>query len=162
MINKIILNNCVPYKFAELSDCSKVNFVFGANGSGKSTISSLLSGSTDNRFFQSRVVFDSDINETIYVYNRSFRQNNIQETIPGVFTLGSATIEDINSLNKMKEDLSRKREEWEKNLESYKKTTQILIPKCENDFKENAWTKILILRKRSRAYVIVRKVLFRN
>lgn len=142
MINKIILNNCVPYKLAELSDCSKVNFVFGANGSGKSTISSLLSGSTNLRFSQSAVEFDSDIHETVYVYNRSFRQNNFQQMFPGVFTMGSATIEEINSLEKMKEELTRKREELEKNLRTYKNYTEKLIPECEKRFKENAWLKI--------------------
>ena len=72
----------MPYQQAELSDCKKVNFVFGANGSGKSTISSFLSGTPDTRFSQSVIEWDGAVRETIYVYNRGFRRSNFQQTIP--------------------------------------------------------------------------------
>lgn len=38
MINNIRLKNCTPYEESSLIGCEKVNFVFGSNGSGKSTI----------------------------------------------------------------------------------------------------------------------------
>ena len=120
MISKIILNECTPYRKAELSDCKKINFVFGANGSGKSTISSYLSGSSDARFEHSSIIWDSSAHETIYVYNRDFRRNNFQQTIPGVFTMGSATIDDINALEKLKKDLEWKKEDWEKTILPYR------------------------------------------
>ncbi|WP_370570358.1 AAA family ATPase, partial [Sphaerochaeta sp. S2] len=47
------MSNCTPYQQAEVSDCKKINFIFGANGSGKSTISSFLAGATDSRFSSS-------------------------------------------------------------------------------------------------------------
>ena len=78
------LKSCTPYQQSELSDCKKINFVFGANGSGKSTISSFLSGASDARFFQSSIEWDREAHETVYVYNRSFRRRNFQQTIPGV------------------------------------------------------------------------------
>lgn len=143
MIRAIKLKNCVPYQQAELSDCKKINFVFGANGSGKSTISSFLSGYSDTRFSQSVIEWDGAVHETIYVYNRGFRRSNFQQTIPGVFTMGSATIEDINELERMKRDLAQKRDEWGRKYESLRKQTQEVIPEREKRFKEDTWNSIL-------------------
>ena len=143
MIRAIKLNNCVPYKQAELSDCKKVNFVFGANGSGKSTRSSFLAGEVDSRFSESSIIWDSAAHETIYVYNRGFRRNNLQQIIPGVFTMGSATIEDIKELERLKQELERKKEDWSNRCESYKKQTQETIPAREKKFRDEAWEQIL-------------------
>lgn len=143
MIKAIKLKSCTPYQQSELSDCKKINFVFGANGSGKSTISSFLSGASDARFFQSSIEWDREAHETVYVYNRSFRRRNFQQTIPGVFTMGSATIDDINELERMKQELAEKKEDWGKRCESYNKQTKVTIPAREAKFKEDAWNQIL-------------------
>lgn len=142
MIRAIKLKNCVPYQHAELSDCKKINFVFGANGSGKSTISSFLSGLEEPRFAQSSIEWDGAAHETIYVYNRAFRRSNFQQTIPGVFTMGSATIDDISALEQMKKDLALRKEDWEKKCKSYFKQTQEVIPEREKKFKNEAWDQI--------------------
>lgn len=41
MIKKINLTSCLPFQQASIEDCKKINYIFGANGSGKTTISSL-------------------------------------------------------------------------------------------------------------------------
>ena len=143
LIRSITLNNCVPYQMAGLTECKKINFVFGANGSGKSTISSFLSGAPDPRFAQSSIEWDSTVHETIYVYNRGFRRSNFQQTIPGVFTMGSATIDDINELERLKQELAQKKEDWGKKCESYRKQTQEVIPAIEAKFRDDAWNQIL-------------------
>ena len=142
MIRSIKLNDCVPYQHAELSDCKKINFVFGANGSGKSTISSFLSGSPEPRFSQSTIEWETEAHETIYVYNRDFRQRNFQQTIPGVFTMGSATIEDINELESKKETLVRLKDDWGRKCESHRKFIEEEIPAKELQFKLDAWNQI--------------------
>jgi len=95
MIKSIKLSNCTPFQQAELSDCKKINFVFGSNGSGKTTISSFLAGSKDYRFSRSSIEWDSITHETICVYNREFRRSNFQQTIPGIFTIVNARKCDI-------------------------------------------------------------------
>lgn len=65
MIKAIKLKSCTPYQQSELSDCKKINFVFGANGSGKSTISSFLSGASDARFLQSSIEWDIVIHKNL-------------------------------------------------------------------------------------------------
>ena len=44
MIKNINVKSCPPYDDlgAELKDCKKINFIYGANGSGKTTISEFL------------------------------------------------------------------------------------------------------------------------
>lgn len=143
MIRAISLNNCTPYQQAEVSNCKKINFIFGANGSGKSTISSFLSGATPHRFSQSSITWDGPSHETIYVYNRDFRRSNFQQTIPGVFTMGSATIEDIHELEQMKRDLAQKKEDWGRKSESYRKQTTESIPERKKKFRDEAWDQIL-------------------
>ena len=143
MIKSIKLSNCTPFQQAELSDCKKINFVFGSNGSGKTTISSFLAGSKDYRFSRSSIEWDSITHETICVYNREFRRSNFQQTIPGIFSMGSATIDDINELERLKVELSQKKEEWGQKSESYRKQIQEIIPARESRFKEEAWVQIL-------------------
>ncbi|GAA4653728.1 AAA family ATPase [Anaerocolumna aminovalerica] len=143
MIKSIKMVDCTPYHQIEINECKKINFVFGANGSGKSTISSFLSGRQDQRFASSSVEWDGVLHESIYVYNRAFRNENFQQTIPGVFTMGSATIEDIKALEELKKQLSDVQGDWEKNTSSYKKIVDEDIPNCETRFKEKAWNDIL-------------------
>ena len=143
MIKTIKLKKCAPYGLAEVSNCKKVNFIFGANGSGKTTISSFLSGSEETRFSESSIEWDGGLTETIYVYNRGFRRSNFQQVIPGVFTLGNATIEDINSLEKMKNELAQKKEDLRKRTELYQKQVEEVIPDRKKKFRDEAWNQIL-------------------
>lgn len=143
MIRTIKLKQCVPYQQAELSSCKKINYVFGANGSGKSTISSFLSGNTDARFSQSVIEWDGAVHEEIYVYNREFRRRNFQQTIPGVFTMGRATIEEISELERMKKELAQKKEDWGKKCDLYKRHIKEIIPARNDRFKEDMWVHIL-------------------
>ena len=147
LIRRINLVNCVPYQHAEMNNCQKINFVFGANGSGKSTISSLLSGSASSRFEQSSIEWENAVHETIYVYNRDFRRNNFKQTIPGVFTIGSATIDEINELDKLKKDLSDKQEKYDNDNTKLQKILKEEIPSLENEFKEKTWNNILKARE---------------
>ena len=143
MIKRIELKDCTPYKQAELSDCKMINFIFGANGSGKSTISSFLKGDNPERFMNSKIEWNGSIHESIYVYNRDFRRSNFQQTIPGVFTMGSATIEDIEALNQIKKTYEATIKELEKNTEQVRKYDEDYIPNREKRFKDESWEQIL-------------------
>lgn len=145
MIQKIVLTDCIPYRQAELTDCQKINFVFGANGSGKSTISRLLSPlcpASDTRFDRSTIEWSSDTHEEIIVYNRDFRRANFQQDMRGIFTMGSATIEDIKKLDIKKAELSARKTELDTLNETIKKK-EAEHTKREELFKEDAWAHIL-------------------
>jgi len=143
MIKAIKMSNCTPYQQAEVSDCKKINFIFGANGSGKSTISSFLAGATDSRFSSSFIEWESEAHERIEVYNKTFRHTNLQQEIQGVFTLGSATIEDIRELEQLKQEYEKKTKDWEALCSSYRKKADEEKPAHEARFKEDAWNQIL-------------------
>lgn len=142
MIRKINLINCVPYVSAEISNCKKINFIFGSNGSGKSTISGFLSGASDSRYSSCSIDWDSEDHETICVYNKSFRNDNFKQTIPGVFTLGNATIEDINELEKLKVEYAKALENKRGLSESLKKKEEELF-ELDHQFTEDVWKCVL-------------------
>ena len=49
------MKNCVPYTDEILEDCQKINFIFGPNGSGKTTISAFLAGDKSLRLQDSSI-----------------------------------------------------------------------------------------------------------
>lgn len=148
MITKIQMKECSPYDIngAELDECKKVNFIYGANGSGKSTISEFLRTYSDQnqRYVKSSITWGSLEKTPIKVYNREFRKMNFSQDsgIPGVFTLGEATIEEIKELELLKTELANKREEGNKRNNAIKKKEdekKIYI----NAFIEKVWTEVL-------------------
>lgn len=94
MINKINLAGLGPYYEDSccLDDLDKVNYIYGANGAGKTTISEYLrSGIKDD---DTRVDWDSDAHNQVLVYNQHYVDTYFQkDEIPGVFTLGEENIE---------------------------------------------------------------------
>lgn len=126
MIKGIQIKCCPPYgeSGGELTDCKKVNFIYGANGSGKTTISEFLrTKDIEGRYNSCEIDWGIGGELPIFVYNRQFRQLNFaQETgIPGVFTLGQNSIKDLEAIQKLKEDLSQKEERYNKTKESIEK-----------------------------------------
>lgn len=146
MIKTIKLKNCVPFQQAEIVDCKKVNFIYGANGSGKTTISTFLQRYPDAnaRFGASSIEWDSPVPETIEVYNRDFRRQNLQQdNMPGIFTLGRDNIKEIEEIKQLRNNMDQKEAELgplKRNLDECEKEEK---PKCEARFKEDVWERIL-------------------
>lgn len=104
MISAIIMNNCASYKDEQImDDCKTINFVYGANGSGKSTISNFLLDRCNILYKDSKIIdFDENLDEII-VYNKVFRESNFgKDSIDGIFTLGEQNIEVQNKIDELK------------------------------------------------------------
>lgn len=146
LIKEIHMRNCATYveRGGSMADCQKINFVYGSNGSGKSTISNYLQSSDDAMFSDCEIKWDSTIHPDIVVYNRRFREQNFSSNsdIAGVFTLGQATIEDIKRLDELKEQRRQRRSQFDRDSESYKKR-DALRTKNRDDFKDTIWNVIL-------------------
>lgn len=148
MITKIQMRDCLPYDVngAALDECKKVNFIYGANGSGKSTISEFLRtyDSQNERYAKSNITWSSEEHAPIMVYNREFRKMNFSQDsgIPGVFTLGEATIEEIRELERLKTELANKREEANKRIQSIKKK-EVEKQTYIDAFIEKVWIEVL-------------------
>ena len=140
------MRNCATYiaHGGSMTDCQKINFVYGANGSGKSTISNYLQNCNDTMFSDCEIKWDSTIHPDIVVYNRKFREQNFSNNsdIAGVFTLGQATIEDIKRLDELKEQRKQRKSQFDRDSESYKKRDALRM-KNRDDFKETIWNVIL-------------------
>jgi wobble nucleotide-excising tRNase len=123
MINKIKLRNIASYKNETvIEDLAKVNFVFGNNGSGKTTIAKFLHDSSlpteqrDSRFSHCSLEYDANSDSEILVFDDSFVTNNFynQDSLKGIFSLDKIN-EDleqqiISEQNKITADDDRRRD----------------------------------------------------
>ena len=96
MIKTITIKNTATFneKGIEVSEFKKLNFFYGANGSGKTTISNFISEPNNSEKFRDcHLEWENVIELDTLVYNKKFRDENFGKgtgTIPGVFTLGEA------------------------------------------------------------------------
>ncbi len=98
MIENILIKNVASYDGAgtQLSNLKEINFIYGANGSGKTTISNFTSDQVNTEFKDCNIQWKHGQALNCLVYNKRFRENNFGKgKIEGVFTLGEATKEDL-------------------------------------------------------------------
>ena len=126
----------------QITDLKKVNFIYGANGSGKTTITKLIDKPTDPRFDNCSLIWRGGIPIKALVYNKDFRVSNFGKgNIEGVFTLGQATKEEIEAIEKMQYELAEIKAKGVKKKESLEKVTK-LKEQFENDYRDNTWIEI--------------------
>ena len=144
MIKSIIMKNCATYSADEavIENCQKVNFFYGPNGSGKSTISNFLHNQTAPQYASCKINWENDTPTDIVVYNRDFRARHFKENIAGVFTLGEATIEEIEALDKMKKERDIKKEDYVRRTNSLNKKKDE-EQSHKDKFKDTVWNVIL-------------------
>jgi wobble nucleotide-excising tRNase len=90
MLNNVSLKNVASYGDEEqqIVDLNIVNFIFGDNGSGKSTIARLIENDKNIEFKDSRLEWDAHGPIKSLVYNRHFIEDTLREKVKGVFTFG--------------------------------------------------------------------------
>lgn len=97
MIESFQIRNIATYDTVGIScdNLEKVNFIYGANGSGKTTISKLLGSPKSNCTINWA---DNRVLET-HVYNKEFKERNILNTsFEGVFTIGEEDIDNEKNI----------------------------------------------------------------
>lgn len=94
MINKLVISNVASFDSngIEIKDLNKVNYIYGGNGVGKTTISNYLNSltntntATESEIDYSNCSSDYNSDEEIFVYNQRYLENVIVEKqIPGIF-----------------------------------------------------------------------------
>lgn len=145
MLETITIKNIAtfdPTDGVKIEGLKKVNFFYGANGSGKTTIANFLQNSSDTRFKDCVASWKNAEPIKTLVYNREFREKNFGKgKIDGVFTLGEATKEEKKLIEDKTEKLKIIKSDGERirgslNTQTEKKEA------LETEFKEFAWTKI--------------------
>ena len=93
-----------------LDNLSKINFIYGANGSGKTTFSNFLMGEFPERYNDCSVTWHGGQPLDVLVYNKVFREKNFgRSTIEGIFTLGQSTAEELALIDEKKVELEKLR-----------------------------------------------------
>ena len=144
MIKSIEMKNVATYsdEGIKIDDCKKINFIYGANGSGKSTISNYLYDLEEPKYSSCKVEWEKSSSREIIVYNKTFRNRHLKEDIEGVFTLGESRIEDIKELDELKSEKEQKKTEKDRylnNLDKIKEKERNL----DADFRDDIWDNIL-------------------
>jgi wobble nucleotide-excising tRNase len=124
-----------------VDNLKKVNFIYGANGCGKTTISNFLYKSEDTKYENCNLDWENEEIKTL-VYNKEFRDRNFGNgKLGGVFTLGEATADEIKvieekviALKELKKEGLKKRETLE-GVSTKKK--ELIVT-----FKEFCWSNI--------------------
>lgn len=131
MITDVNIYPHVPFnrdsEMSKLDKMQPVCFIFGSNGSGKTTISQFIKDKTDEN--SDNITWDESSDTKVYVYNRNFVRKNFLSgtTIPGVFTIGQEAViakQEIERLSNEIEKESEKLENRKKNLKDAEEEKQ--------------------------------------
>lgn len=144
MIKKIDIKSVATYdnQGVQFDDLKKVNFIYGSNGCGKTTISNFIQDSSDQKFNSCSLTWQNDLSLNVLVYNKEFRERNFGKgKLNGVFTLGEATSEQIKIIEQKVEELKEIKADEVKKHETLGKLTADKNS-LENDFKETTWTRV--------------------
>ncbi len=144
MIESITIKKVATYNETgiQLNDLKKVNFIYGSNGCGKTTISNYLQNLTDPKFGNCSVVWENTQELKTLVYNKAFRERNFGNgKLNGIFTLGEATTEEIKVIADKVEALKLLKAEGIKKRETFV-AQKLKKDTLEIDFKESCWIKI--------------------
>ncbi len=131
---------------ASFKDLNSINFIYGANGSGKTTTSSFLKNLAENgiedKFANSKIAWHNNESLKIEVYNKQFKEEQFRNSqVKGIFTLGKKTNENLEKIEIKKESISKENEKKIKNEASLQVLTQ-KKEKEEKDFADRCWEKL--------------------
>lgn len=141
MINKITIIDSASFKNKTEVELNKVNFFYGGNGTGKTTISKVLNGDISSP----NCKIESIGNYKTVVYNKPFvdLHFNNSSKVKGIYTLGSDSIEQqkiikdkMDLLNSKNEKLMNYKNSIDKNNETIENTQNEISDICWNYKKE--------------------------
>ncbi|GAA7546119.1 hypothetical protein MMM127_09110 [Helicobacter pylori] len=147
-ISQIALKNVATFdeNGASFENLNSINFIYGANGSGKTTTSSFLKNLAENgiedKFDNSKIEWHNSENLKIEVYNKQFKEEQFRNSqIKGIFTLGKKTNENLENIENKKESINKEKKKKIKNEENLQKLKQERKEK-EKDFTNSCWEKL--------------------
>lgn len=144
-ISQIVLKNAATFDGdgASFKDLNSINFIYGANGSGKTTTSSFLKNLAENRiedkFANSEIKWHNGESLKIEVYNKQFKEEQFRNSqVKGIFTLGKKTNENLENIESKKESINKENEKKIKNEKSLQNLKQEK-EKEEKGFTDSCW-----------------------
>lgn len=143
-ITKIVINEATFHN--EIFEPTNINFCFGKNGSGKSTIGRVIQNNGSNISWKS---INDATTTVIQVFNEEYIEKNIKsiDGLPGVFSISE---KDVEVENKIKEEttllteLTAKKEDLDKSASNLYKQLETI----KKDILDKCWSKSAIFRER--------------
>ncbi|EMJ44519.1 ATP-binding protein [Helicobacter pylori] len=131
---------------ASFENLKSINFIYGANGSGKTTTSSFLKNIAENgiedKFANSKIEWCNNESLKIEVYSKQFKEEQLRNShVKGIFTLGKETNQNLEKIESKKESISKENEKKIKNEKNLQDLTQEKEKK-EEDFTDSCWKKL--------------------
>jgi wobble nucleotide-excising tRNase len=144
MIESINIRNIATFdeNGIHIKELKKINFIYGANGCGKTTLSNFLYNPIDVKFDKCSLSWKNSQELSTLVYNKEFRERNFGNgKLSGVFTLGEATADEVKAI----EEKVITRKELKEN--GAKKRLTVITQEenktqLESEFRETTWTKV--------------------
>lgn len=121
----------------KLENLDVINYIYGPNGSGKTTISAALN---DPGASALEPVWKGDP-QTIKVYNRNYVQDTLASTMPGVFSLGEESkqiVQKIKELTDKSKDIADKKTWQQQDINSTKESRD----KLEAEAADQIWNRL--------------------
>lgn len=116
-----------------------MNIIYGGNGTGKSTLTKVLN---DPKSYPDSELEWLDFEELqILAYDHTFRQSNLSENLPGVFTLGEASAQTADEIARVRMELEKCKADCSGKRDAINEV-QNVSKKNEDDFREYAWSNI--------------------
>lgn len=153
MIEKIEIKYTATYKNEILGNLNKINFIYGNNGSGKTTISRIIKD--ESKYSSCTIKWKDNTKLEALVYNSDFVEDNFQpsQEIKGIFTLGKEESDthkkidleksEIEKLNKELSDISDNIEKNDNNKESAISETKESFWKIKQSLDKSPITNVL-------------------
>jgi wobble nucleotide-excising tRNase len=148
MIESLVLHGVgtyTDYSLASLKNLTCVNFLYGANGSGKTTIGKVIERAED--WPECSVNWHEGRRRQVLVYNQDYVRDKIKEShLAGVFTIGE-------NAREKEETIAAKKEEIEKIVNKDQKENrfrQIQMDRYQQTigtFKDHCWNERLRIEK---------------
>ena len=140
MITNMTIKDIATYNQTgvTISDLTKLNYFFGNNGCGKSTVAGYLQTLSEGDLFQKYSSCESggyDPNqEEIIVFNQSFIDNNFRknDTLKGVFSLNQTNAEIDEKIKKNEQFITEKT-----NIQTELETDNSVLSKERTDLRNN-------------------------
>lgn len=109
MITEIQIKNCASYDHTgvTLKDLKQVNFIYGPNASGKTTMANVIADVT--KYPDCRIVWKNNRVLKSFVYNRNFIDDNFGRSKyqKGIFTLGKGEIDARETIDARKSEIEQ-------------------------------------------------------
>lgn len=158
MINNIILKNVATYEkdTETIIKPSKINFIYGNNGTGKTTITRVIEN--PDKYKSSKLSWDNGIEYSRLVYNQDFVKSNFnpETKLRGIYTLGEESediYKKIEQLTNDKKEISNNKDIKNKELlqkdSAFKAYKQSIDELFWNSYKKNYCDKVIELYKGS-------------